>query len=337
MSEPVLVVNNLKTQFKTQDGMVKAVDGVSYYVHKGEALGIVGESGCGKSVNALSVMRLIPQPPGKIAAGEVIFDGENLLELSEEEMRHVRGNRISMIFQDPMTSLNPVLTINRQVSEALELHMGMDRSSARERTLELLRMVGIPSAEKRLDDYPHQFSGGMRQRVMIAMALSCNPELLIADEPTTALDVTIQAQILDLINKLRTELGTAVIMITHDLGVIAGISDRVVVMYAGHIVESADTYELFANPRMPYTLGLMRSIPRVDAQQKSQLNPIRGLPPDLIDLPDMCPFLPRCDFAQPRCEEGCPPLREVGPDHMAACWFDINKDGWMTKPGVAAV
>ncbi|MGC8872985.1 MAG: ABC transporter ATP-binding protein, partial [Chloroflexia bacterium] len=306
--------------------------GVSYYVHKGETLGIVGESGCGKSVSALSIMRLIPQPPGKIVGGEIIFDGEDLLSLSEDEMRHVRGNRISMIFQDPMTSLNPVLTICRQVSEALELHLGMDRASARERTLELLRMVGIPSAEKRLDDYPHQFSGGMRQRVMIAMALSCNPELLIADEPTTALDVTIQAQILDLINKLKRELGTAVIIITHDLGVVAGMSDRVVVMYAGHVVETADTYEIFGNPRHPYTLGLMRSIPRVDARERRKLNPIRGLPPDLIDLPDMCPFVPRCDYAQPRCEEGRPPLRTVAPNHQAACWFDINKEGWISKP-----
>ncbi len=337
MTEPLLQVNNLKTYFKTQDGVVKAVDGVSYYVHRGETLGIVGESGCGKSVSALSVMRLIPQPPGEIVGGEVVFDGENLLDLSEDEMRHVRGNRISMIFQDPMTSLNPVLTICYQVSEALELHLGMDRAAARERTLELLRIVGIPSAEKRLDDYPHQFSGGMRQRVMIAMALSCNPEVLIADEPTTALDVTIQAQILDLINKLKRELGTAVIIITHDLGVIAGMSDRVVVMYAGHIVEAANTYELFSNPRMPYTLGLMRSIPRVDARDRKKLNPIRGLPPDLIDLPDMCPFLPRCDFAQPRCEEACPPLREVAPEHWAACWFDINQDGWMNQPGVPAV
>jgi oligopeptide transport system ATP-binding protein len=332
MTEPLLQVNNLKTYFKTQDGIVKAVDGVSYYVHKGETLGIVGESGCGKSVSALSIMRLIPQPPGRIVGGEIIFDGEDLLSLSEEEMRHVRGNRISMIFQDPMTSLNPVLTICRQVSEALELHLGMDRASARERTLELLRMVGIPSAEKRLDDYPHQFSGGMRQRVMIAMALSCNPELLIADEPTTALDVTIQAQILDLINKLKRELGTAVIIITHDLGVVAGMSDRVVVMYAGHVVETADTYEVFGNPRHPYTLGLMRSIPRVDARERRKLNPIRGLPPDLIDLPDMCPFVPRCDYAQPRCEEGRPPLRTVGPNHQAACWFDINKEGWISRP-----
>lgn len=332
MAEPLLQVNNLKTYFKTQDGIVKAVDGVSYYVHKGETLGIVGESGCGKSVSALSIMRLIPQPPGRIVGGEIIFDGEDLLSLSEDEMRHVRGNRISMIFQDPMTSLNPVLTICRQVSEALELHLGMDRASARERTLELLRMVGIPSAEKRLDDYPHQFSGGMRQRVMIAMALSCNPELLIADEPTTALDVTIQAQILDLINKLKRELGTAVIIITHDLGVVAGMSDRVVVMYAGHVVETADTYEIFGNPRHPYTLGLMRSIPRVDARERRKLNPIRGLPPDLIDLPDMCPFVPRCDYAQPRCEEGRPPLRTVGPNHQAACWFDINKEGWISRP-----
>src|SRR5438132_4657621 len=244
-----------------QDGVVKAVNGVSFTLNEGEALGLVGESGCGKSVSALSLMRLIPQPPGRIVSGEVWFDGRNLLKLKEDDMRKVRGNDIAMIFQDPMTSLNPVLTIGRQISEALELHKGMNRSAARERTIELLDLVGIPSARARVDDYPHQFSGGMRQRVMIAMALSCEPKLLLADEPTTALDVTIQAQIIDLIKKLSADFGTAVMFISHNLGVVAGLCDRINVMYAGHIVESADTEELFAFPKHPYTLRLLRSIP----------------------------------------------------------------------------
>lgn len=286
---PLLEVRDLRTYFHTQDGIVKAVDGVSFYVNRGETLGIVGESGCGKSVTSLSIMRLIPTPPGKIAGGQILFDGEDLLQASEEEMRHIRGNRIAMIFQDPMTSLNPVLTIGRQITESLELHLKLTKKEARDRAIELLDMVGIPSASKRLDNYPHQFSGGMRQRVMIAMALSCNPELLIADEPTTALDVTIQAQILELINRLREELGTAVILITHDLGVVAGMTDRVTVMYAGKVVEEGPTSEIFANPRMPYTIGLLRSIPRLDEERGRRLTPIRGLPPNLIDLPPICP------------------------------------------------
>jgi oligopeptide transport system ATP-binding protein len=322
---PLLEVRNLETQFKTQDGLVKAVNNVSFHVERGETLGIVGESGSGKSVTSLSIMRLIPSPPGKIAGGEMIFDGENLLDLSEEEMRHVRGNRIAMIFQDPMTSLNPVLTIGRQITEALELHMKMSGAEARKRAIDLLGMVGIPSAAGRLDDYPHQFSGGMRQRVVIAMALSCNPELLIADEPTTALDVTIQAQILELINRLKNELGTAVIIITHDLGVVAGMSDRVNVMYAGRIVEEGNTAEIFSNPRMPYTIGLLRSLPRLDEREGRRLTPIRGLPPDLINLPQVCPFSPRCDyFVAGKCDQTVPPLRPVGPDHRAACLFDIT-------------
>lgn len=321
---PLLEVRDLRTYFYTQDGIVKAVDGVSFYVNRGETLGIVGESGCGKSVTSLSIMRLIPNPPGKIVSGQILFDGEDLLQASEEEMRHIRGNRIAMIFQDPMTSLNPVLTIGRQITESLELHLKLSKKEARDRAIELLDMVGIPSASKRLDNYPHQFSGGMRQRVMIAMALSCNPELLIADEPTTALDVTIQAQILELINRLREELETAVILITHDLGVVAGMTDRVTVMYAGKVVEEGPTSEIFANPRMPYTIGLLRSIPRLDEERGRRLTPIRGLPPNLIDLPPICPFSPRCDYAREECLSSVPELRSVGNDHRAACHFEIT-------------
>ena len=324
---PLLEVRNLETQFKTQDGVVKAVNNVSFHVSRGETLGIVGESGSGKSVTSLSVMRLVPNPPGKITGGQILFDGDNLLDLSEEEMRHIRGNRIAMIFQDPMTSLNPVLTIGRQLTESLELHLKLSGAEARNRATELLGMVGIPAAGKRLDDYPHQFSGGMRQRVMIAMALSCNPELLIADEPTTALDVTIQAQILELINRLKRELNTAVIMITHDLGVVAGMADRVMVMYAGRVVEEGPTAQIFENPRMPYTIGLLRSIPRLDESEARRLTPIRGLPPDLIALPQLCPFSPRCDyFVAGRCDAEVPPLRTVAPDQRAACLFDITLD-----------
>jgi oligopeptide transport system ATP-binding protein len=321
---PLLEVRDLQTHFSTQDGVVKAVDGVSFYVDRGETLGIVGESGSGKSVTSLSVMRLIPNPPGKIVGGSIMFDGDNLLDASEEEMRHIRGNRIAMIFQDPMTSLNPVLTIGRQLTESLELHLKMTGKEARNRAAELLGMVGIPAPARRLDDYPHQFSGGMRQRVMIAMALSCNPELLIADEPTTALDVTIQAQILELMNRLKRELGTAVIIITHDLGVVAGMADRVNVMYGGRVVEECSAGELFENPRMPYTIGLLRSIPRLDEGRGRLLTPIRGLPPDLINLPQICPFSPRCDYVQDACTTQTPPLRSVAPNHRAACLFDIT-------------
>jgi len=324
---PLLEVRNLKVQFKTQDGVVTAVNDVSFHLERGETLGIVGESGSGKSVTSLALMRLIPSPPGKIVGGTISFDGENLLDYSEDEMRHVRGNRIAMIFQDPMTSLNPVLTIGRQITESLELHMKLTGREAQKRAVELLSMVGIPSAARRLDDYPHQFSGGMRQRVMIAMGLSCNPELLIADEPTTALDVTIQAQILELINRLKNETGTAVIIITHDLGVVAGMADRVHVMYAGRIVEEGTTSEIFHNPRMPYTIGLLRSIPRLDEHEGRKLTPIRGLPPDLINLPPVCPFSPRCDyFVAGKCDQTVPPLRPVGADHRAACLFDITLD-----------
>jgi len=327
--EPLLDVKNLKTQFFTQDGVVRAVDDVTFHINPGETLGIVGESGSGKSITAMSIMRLIPTPPGRIVNGSVNFEGEDVLTMSDEEMRNVRGNKIAMIFQDPMTSLNPVLNINRQIGETLELHLGMSKSQSRQRAIELLNMVGIPNAERRVDQYPHQFSGGMRQRVMIAMALSCNPKLLIADEPTTALDVTIQAQILDLMRGLQIEHNTALMLITHDLGVVAGMTDRVNVMYAGHIVETAHTEELFANPRHPYTVGLLNSIPRLDAADKTKLDPIRGMPPDLIDLPDMCPFLPRCDFAREKCEQQNPPLLDVNADHRSACWFweEVSKEG----------
>ncbi|MGI8586485.1 MAG: ABC transporter ATP-binding protein [Chloroflexia bacterium] len=321
----LLQVKDLQTQFFTQDGVVNAVNGVSFDLYEEETLGIVGESGSGKSVTALSLMGLIPQPPGKIVGGEVLFKGQNLVGLPEDEMRKIRGKEIAMIFQDPMTSLNPVLKISRQIGESLQLHMGMNRSAANKRTIELLKLVGIPSAADRLNDYPHQFSGGMRQRVMIAMALSCNPKLLIADEPTTALDVTIQAQILDLIKRLKREFGTAVIMITHDLGVVAGMCDRVQVMYAGHLVEQASVEQLYADPRHPYTLGLIRSVPRLDEARKERLEPIPGLPPDLVNVPPGCPFYPRCSFHMPVCLDQRPLLRPVDAQHNAACWADIKE------------
>jgi oligopeptide transport system ATP-binding protein len=322
---PLLEVKGLKTQFFTQDGVVKAVNGVSFYVEEGETLGIVGESGCGKSVSVLSVMRLIPQPPGRIVDGEVLFNEQNLLDLSDDEIRQVRGNKIAMIFQDPMTSLNPVLTIGRQIGEALELHLGMKREEARKRSAELLEMVGIPQAEDRLDDYPHQFSGGMRQRAMIAMGLACNPMLLIADEPTTALDVTIQAQIVDLVKRLRDEIGMAVIWITHDLGVVAGLADRMQVMYAGFVVEEADVKEAYANPRHPYTIGLLGSLPRLDELREDKLSSIEGLPPDLIALPEGCPFEARCVYAIEKCRSERPSLEPVGPRHRIACWVDVTQ------------
>ena len=327
----LLEVTDLHTQFFTRDGVVRAVDGVTFQVAAGETLGIVGESGCGKSVTALSLMRLIPQPPGKIVKGSIMFDGQDILKMDDDDVRGIRGNNIAMIFQDPMTSLNPVLTISRQISEALELHLKMDKSEARKRTIELLELVNIPSAKKRVDDYPHQFSGGMRQRVMIAMALSCNPKLILADEPTTALDVTIQAQILDLLKNLAREFRTAFILITHDLGVVAGMTQRINVMYAGRIVEKADTVELFANPKMPYTWGLLRSIPRLDESRKAKLVPIEGLPPDLIAPPPGCKFEPRCQYRRDVCKEKEPPLEHIPnskPDHEARCW-GTQKGGWL--------
>jgi len=327
----LLEVKDLKTQFFTRDGVVRAVDGVSFELAAGETLGIVGESGCGKTVTALSLMRLIPQPPGKIVNGSIMFDGADVMKMDDDEVRGIRGNNIAMIFQDPMTSLNPVLTISRQITEALELHLKMDRAEARKRTVELLDLVNIPSAKKRLDDYPHQFSGGMRQRVMIAMALSCNPKLILADEPTTALDVTIQAQILDLLKNLAREFRTAFILITHDLGVVAGMTQRIHVMYAGKIVEKADTGELFANPKMPYTWGLLRSIPRLDELRKAKLVPIEGLPPDLIALPPGCRFEPRCQYRREICAKEEPELVGIPnakPDHEARCW-GTQQGGWL--------
>ena len=321
----LLEVRDLQTRFFTQDGVVRAVNGISYTLDAGETLGIVGESGCGKSVSVLSVMRLIPEPPGRIVGGEVLFEGQDVLKMTPNEVCEVRGNRIAMIFQDPMTSLNPVLTIGRQVSEALELHMGMDKAQGRRRTVELLEMVGIPQAADRFDDYPHQFSGGMRQRVMIAMALSCNPQILIADEPTTALDVTIQAQIIDLVKRLRDEIGMAIIWITHDLGIIAGLAEEVIVMYAGYIVERARVKGLYGDPRHPYTIGLLGSLPRVDEVRDERLSSIAGLPPDLIELPPGCPFYPRCSYHLDRCRKEMPPLEPVGVDHEIACWVDITQ------------
>jgi oligopeptide transport system ATP-binding protein len=316
----LLQIRDLRTQFNTEEGVVHAVDGVSYDVEEGETLGLVGESGCGKSVSALSILRLIPNPPGKIVGGEIFFEGDDILKMSEEEVRHIRGNRIAMVFQEPMTSLNPVLTIGRQLTEALELHLKMDNSAARKRAAELLEMVGIPAAGNRLDDYPHQFSGGMRQRVMIAMALSCNPKLLLADEPTTALDVTIQAQILEIMARLSRELGTAVVVITHNLGVVARYADRVNVMYAGKIVEMATAAELYANPRHPYTIGLLKSVPRLDQSKKDRLIPIEGVPPDLVHRPPGCSFAPRCAYKIDRCLSEIPPLAAAGDKHQAACW-----------------
>lgn len=323
----LLEVKDLKTEFHTQDGVVHAVNGVSFTVDEGETLGLVGESGCGKSVSVLSVMRLIPQPPGKIAGGQVLFQGRDLLQVDDEEIRSVRGNKIAMVFQDPMTSLNPVLTIGTQIGESLELHLGMTKDQARKRSIELLKMVGIPEAENRIEDYPHQFSGGMRQRVMIAMALSCSPQLLIADEPTTALDVTIQAQIVDIVKRLKRELGMAIVWITHDLGVIAGLADRINVMYAGFIIETANVKELFANPSHPYTLGLLGSIPRLDEARKEKLTPIEGLPPDLVQMPPGCPFYDRCRFRTQKCLEENPALMSVGVRHWSACWNweDVRK------------
>ena len=316
----LLEVNNLTTHFFTQDGVVKAVDGITYNLEEGEVLGVVGESGCGKSVHALSIMRLIPSPPGRTVAGEVVFEGENLLNMDDSEMRNIRGNRIAMVFQEPMTSLNPVLTIGRQLTETLELHQNMTRQQARTRAADLLQTVGIPDAERRLVDYPHQFSGGMRQRVMIAMALSCNPKLIIADEPTTALDVTIQAQILELMQDLARDFGTAMIIITHNLGVVARYADNVNVMYAGKIIETGSAREIYHNPRHPYTLALLNSVPRLDASERVKLDAIEGLPPDLVNLPEGCSFAPRCKFIYERCVEETPALTETNPGHNSACW-----------------
>lgn len=318
----LLNVQGLETQFLTPEGVIHAVNGISFNLKEGEVLGVVGESGCGKSVSMLSVLRLIPQPPGKIVGGKAIFQGQDLLSMSDEEIRRVRGAKIAMVFQDPMTSLNPVITIGKQISEPLMLHLGMSKDEARNRVVELLQLVGLPEAKMRLDDYPHQFSGGMRQRVMIAMALACNPQILVADEPTTALDVTIQAQIVELVKRLRDEIGMAIIWITHDLGIVAGLAKRVNVMYAGYIIEEADVKTLYANPQHPYTLGLLGSLPRLNDNRHSRLASIGGLPPVLVQEPNYCPFINRCRYAIDRCKVENPGLLDVGMNHRAACWVD---------------
>jgi len=320
-ADMLLKVRGLSTHFFTPDGVVRAVDDVSFDVGYGETLGLVGESGCGKSVSALSIARLVPNPPGRIVAGSVVFDGIDVLKLNDDGIRKLRGKEIGFIFQDPLTSLNPTLTIGYQIAEAIREHMGLPEKAAKDRVVELLSKVGIPRARERLNDYPFQFSGGMRQRVMIAIALSCDPKLILADEPTTALDVTIQAQILELIETLSDEFGTAVLLITHDLGIAAGMCDRVNVMYAGRIVESGAAAALYHNPRHPYTIALLRSVPRLDRPRQSRLDPIEGSPPDLTQLDPGCSFRPRCRFAIPRCAEAPPPLIPAGePGQMSACY-----------------
>ncbi len=325
MEQPLIDIRDLHTQFFTDDGLARAVDGVSYSLQRGETVGVVGESGCGKSVTALSVLRLIPNPPGRIVGGEILFEGNNLLELSPAEMRRIRGNDISMIFQEPMTSLNPVFTIGNQIAEAVRLHQGLSKKEAINKAIEMLALVGIPVPERRVHEYPHQLSGGMRQRAMIAMALSCNPKVLIADEPTTALDVTIEAQILDLMRNLQSELGTAIIMITHDLGVVAEMARKVVVMYAGKIVEQAPVEDIFAEPNHPYTQGLLQSLPRVDKDatgEKHRLQEIPGIVPSLLNLPKGCKFASRCPKAMAVCEDEEPVLEQIAPNHFSSCWLN---------------
>ncbi len=325
MGEYLLDVQDLKTYFKTKGGRVHAVDGVSFAIRPGEKVAIVGESGCGKSVTALSIMKLVAQPPGEYAGGSILFEDKDLLETQESAMRKLRGKQIGMIFQDPMTCLNPTMSIGKQIAEGLRIHLKLSEGEARKRAISLLEQVGIPAAAERINAYPHQFSGGMRQRVMIAIALACNPKLLIADEPTTALDVTVQAQILELISSICNEFGTSLILITHDLGVVAGTADRVIVMYAGRVVEEAPTEELFANPRHPYTLGLLASVPRLDEKRQAELKTIEGAPPDLLKPPPGCPFMPRCLFARSICRT-MPPLDPLqgNATHRKACWPDIT-------------
>ena len=325
MTDPLLEVRNLRTYFLSDNGLVKAVNDVSFDLRRGETLGIVGESGCGKSVTALSILRLIPYPPGRIMGGEIFLEGEDLLQVSEDEIRAVRGNRIAMIFQEPMTSLNPVLTIGRQVGEPLEIHRNMQVKDTLQEAAALLKKVQIPASETRIGDYPHQFSGGMRQRAMIAMGLGCNPDLIIADEPTTALDVTVQAQLLDLMKQLTLDASTALIIITHNLGVVARYADRVNVMYAGKIVEKGTADDIYDDPRHPYTIGLMASVPQLDQDVKKRLVPIEGQPPDLANLPIGCAFHPRCKFAFKQCREQVPPLESVGGEHEKACWIDVRE------------
>jgi len=320
----LLQVRDLETTFKTWEGTVHAVNGVSFDLKEGETLGLVGESGCGKSVTVSSLLRLIPSPPGKIENGKALFQGKNLLELTEDDLRHVRGAQISMVFQDPMTYFNPVIPIGRQVGEPLEIHLGVSRKEAEVRVVELLELVGIPNAAERVKDYPHQFSGGMRQRAMIAMGLTCNPQILIADEPTTALDVTIQAQIIELVKSLRDKLGMAIIWITHDLGIIAGLADRVNVMYAGYIIEEAPVRELYVNPRHPYTIGLLASLPSLDSGKNKRLASIDGIPPVLYRKATTCPFAPRCAYRVDHCFNENPILDSIAPFHRVACWVDTT-------------
>ena len=322
--ERILEVNDLRTRFHIAEGTVYAVNGVSFHLNHGETIAVVGESGCGKSVTMMSIMRLIPIPPGEIASGEVLYDGHDLLKISEAEMEHLRGKDIAMIFQDPMTALNPVLTIGRQLAEPLRIHLGLDKEKNRERSIELLEQVGIADPAQRLGEYPHQFSGGMRQRAMIAMSLACSPSILIADEPTTALDVTIQAQIVELVQRIRQQVKMSVIWITHDLGVVAEMAERVIVMYAGFIVEEAGVDNLYEDPRHPYTQALLSALPRVDKRRDKRLQSIPGAPPNLLVAPKGCPFVQRCQFAFDHCREEMPPLISVGLNHQAACWLDVT-------------
>ncbi len=321
----LLEVDSLKVHFHTPEGTVRAVNGISYHIGEGETLAVVGESGCGKSVSMMSMLRLIPIPPGEILSGRAVWRGGDLITMLDSDLEAVRGKEIAMVFQDPMTSLNPVLTIGRQITESLRVHMGMDQTQAEARAVELLEMVGLSEPARHLGDYPHQFSGGMRQRVMIAMALACAPSLLIADEPTTALDVTIQAQIMELVTRMRNQLGMAIIWITHDLGVVAGLAERVMVMYAGYIVEEAGVDDLYGNPRHPYTLALLQALPRADRRRgQERLKSIPGAPPSMLVEPPGCPFAARCDFVRERCRTENPALRAVGAGHTIACWVDVK-------------
>ncbi|MFZ2634934.1 MAG: ABC transporter ATP-binding protein [Rectinemataceae bacterium] len=325
--EVILQVKDLKTFFTVDEGVVKAVDGVSFDLRKGETLGIVGESGSGKSVTNLSIINMIPSPPGKIVGGEVLFQGKDLVRMPLSELQKIRGNKIAMIFQDPMTCLNPFLRVSTQMEETIILHQGLSKAEAKAKAIDMLKLAGIPAPEKRIEQYPHQFSGGMRQRVMIAMGLSCNPEILIADEPTSALDVTIQAQILELIQDLTKRLGTAVILITHSLGVVAGMCDTLCVMYAGRVVERGPTGDLFEDPKHPYTQGLIRSVPRLDRKSADRLYSIPGQPPNVIDLPDCCPFYPRCEKAKDVCKRKYPKITDFGNGRKVACWLYAEEDG----------
>jgi len=333
MNQPILDVRDLRVHFKTDDGTVHAVNGVDFCVRPGESLGIVGESGCGKSVTNMTVLRLVPCPPGRVASGQILYRGQDILQMSPREVRGVRGGKISMIFQDPMTSLNPLMRISRQLTEGIELHLGLTGEAARERAIETLELVGIPDPAGRIDSYPHEFSGGMRQRVMIAMALATDPDLLIADEPTTALDVTIQAQILQLIKRLQWERGMSLVLITHDLAVVAGMCSRVVVMYAGRIVEEADVDDLFEDPRHPYTLALLQSVPRLDEELGRRLEPIEGMPPKLREEPKGCSFAPRCRFVLDRCHAELPPLEADADGRLRACFVPIRKGRVLEQAG----